>query len=217
MWVCMQESAMSQSTDQELFRICYSCHCSYRELEFFIKYLKPRQIEACVVPRNMEEAHVLQLLREVSGMESGCMDPPLLTVSNRRGTRDGMSGDVTTAYSSQRTEQQNTITPQNETNIKEAGHCNIQNEEGYVDSEIYRLHTEQQNTITLQNETNIKEECQCNMQNEEGYVDSEIYRLIAEDLKPKIGDQDVNIRHRMSQAFLNAAVALKKPVVRESC
>jgi hypothetical protein len=74
-----------------------------------------------------------------------------------------------------------------------------------------RRHTEQQNTNTSHNETSMKEASQCNMQNEEAYVDSEIYRLIAEDLKPKIGDRDVDIRHRISQEFLGTASALNKP------
>jgi hypothetical protein len=175
MWFCLQESGVLQSGGQEMYRICYSCHCSYRELEYFIKYLRPRQIEACVVPRNMEEADVLKLLREVSRSGNGCIDPPVLTVSSRRGTRNGVSTDVTAVCSSQ--------------------------------------HTEQQNTITSRNEADVKEGSRCNVQNEEGYIDSDIYRLIAEDLKPKIGDRDVNIRHRMSLAFLNSAVALNKPVV----
>jgi hypothetical protein len=179
MWVCLQESAVLQSADQELFRICYSSHCSYKELEHFIQYLKPRQIEACVVPRNIEVAGVLQLLREVSNWGNSYIDPPVLTVSSKKGTKNRMSVDVTTACSSR--------------------------------------HTKQQNTVTSHNDTNIKEASQCNIQNEEGYVDSEIYRLIAEDLKPKIGDRDVNIRHRISQAFLETAAALNKPVVRENC
>lgn len=170
---------MSQSADQELFRICYSSHCSYRELEHFVQYLKPRKIEACVIPRNMEAADVLQLLREVSRWGNGYVDLPVLTVSSRKDTRNGMSTDVTTVCSSR--------------------------------------HTEQQNTIASHNETKMKEASQCNMQNEEGYVDSEICRLVAEDLKPKIGDQDVDIRHRISQAFLETAAALNKPVVRENC
>lgn len=170
---------MLPSAYQELFRICYSSHCSYRELEHFVQYLKPRQIQACVIPRNMEAADILQLLREVSRGGNGCIDPPVLTVSSRKDTRNGMSTDVTTVCSSR--------------------------------------HTEQQNTVTSHNETNMKEASQCNMQNEKGYVDSEICRLIAEDLKPKIGDQDVDVRHRISQAFLETAVALNKPVVRENC
>jgi hypothetical protein len=175
MWVCLQESAVLPSTDQELFRICYSCHCSYRELEHFVKYLKPRQIEACVVPQKMEEADVLQLLREVSRWGNSYIDPPVLTVSSRKGTRNGMSTDVTAVCSSR--------------------------------------HTEQKSTMTSHNETDIKEASQGNMQNEEGYDDSEIYKLIAEDLKPKIGDQDANIRHRISLAFLETSAALNKPVV----
>lgn len=179
MWVCLQESAVLPSAYQELFRICYSSHCSYRELEHFVQYLKPRQIEACVIPQNMEAADILQLLREVSRGGNGYIDPPVLTVSSKKDTRNGMSTDVTTVCSSR--------------------------------------HTEQQNTITSHNETNMKEASQCNMQNEEGYVDSEICRLIAEDLKPKIGDQDVDVRHRISQAFLETAAALNKPAVRENC
>jgi hypothetical protein len=175
MSVCLQESAVLKSAYKEFFRICYSCHCSYRELDHFIKYLKPKQIEACVVPQNMKESDVLQLLRDVSRLGNGYVDPPVLTVSSRRGARNRISTDVTAVCSSQ--------------------------------------HTERQNTITSHNETDIKERSQCTLQNEEGHVDSEIYRLIAEDLKPKIGDRDVNIRHSISLAFLNAAVALNKPVV----
>jgi hypothetical protein len=127
----------------------------------------------------MEAADALQLLREVSMWGNGSIDPPVLIVSSRKDTRKGMSTDVTTVCSSR--------------------------------------HTEQQNTVTSHNETNMKEASQCNMQNEEGHVDSEIYRLIAEDLKPKIGDQDVDIRHRISRAFLETATALNKPVMRENC
>lgn len=130
---------MLQSDNQELFRVCYSCHCSFRELEHFIKYLKPRQIEACVIPPNMKEEDILQLLKEVSRWENGLTDAPVLTVSSRKDNEKMMSADKTTFCSTRHAEQQNMTTSHNDTLVKEANGGNLQNERVHVDAEIYRL------------------------------------------------------------------------------
>ena len=135
----MQESAVSKSSDQELFRICYSCHCSYRELEDFIRYLKPRQIEACVVPWNMKEADVLWLLKEISRWGDGFTDAPVLTVSGSKDTENGVLTDITSVCSKRFIEQENTSTSDSETDVNKAYGENVQNEGHHVNPEIYRL------------------------------------------------------------------------------
>lgn len=133
------ESAVLKCNDQELFKICYSSHCSYREVEHFIRYLKPRQIEACVVPRNMKEADILRLLKEVSRWGDSFTDAPVLTVSSSKGTENGMSTDVTSVCSIRLTEQQNMSTSDNETDVNKAYGGNVQNGGHHVDPEIYKL------------------------------------------------------------------------------
>lgn len=130
---------MLQSNDQELFRVCYSCHCSYRELEHFIKYLKPRQIEACVVPPNMKDADVLHLLREVSRWGNDFTDVPVLAVASRKGSENGILTDTETFCNTALTEQQNATTSGNVVVEKETNVGNMQNEGGQDDAEIYRL------------------------------------------------------------------------------
>lgn len=129
---------MLQSADQELFRVCYACHCSYRELEHFIEYLKPRQIEACVIPQNMEETNILQLLRVVCRWGNGSADAPVLTVS-RKVTKNGMSTEVATFCSTVLAEQQNATTSVNVMVAEEADGGNMVIEGGHDDAEIYRL------------------------------------------------------------------------------
>jgi hypothetical protein len=135
----LQESAVKKSDDQELFRLCYSCHCSYRELKHFVGYLKPRQIEACVVPRNMKEADILWLLKEISGGGDGFTEAPVLTVSGGKGTENGMLTDMTSVCSKRHTEQENTSTSDSKTDVNKAYGGNVLNEELRVNPEIYRL------------------------------------------------------------------------------
>lgn len=135
----MQESAVKKSDDKELFRICYSCHCSYRELEVFVRFLKPRQIEACVVPPNMKEADVLRLLKAISRWGDGFTDAPVLTVSGSKGTENGMLTDMTSVCSKRLTEQEKTSTSDSETDVNKAYGGNVQNEGHRVNPEIYRL------------------------------------------------------------------------------
>jgi hypothetical protein len=122
-----------------MFRICYSCHCSYRELEDFIRYLKPRQIEACVVPPKMKEADVLWLLKEISRWGDGFKDAPVLTVSGSNGTENGMLTDMTSVCSKTLTEQECTSTSDSESDVNRAYGGNVQNEGNHVNPEIYRL------------------------------------------------------------------------------
>jgi len=133
------ESAVLKSNDQELFRICYSCHCSYRELEDFVRYLKPRQIEACVVPRNMKEADILWLLKEISRWGDGFTDAPVLTVSGSKDTENDVLTDMTSVCSKRLTEQENTSTFDSETDVNKAYGGNVQNKGRHVDPQIYRL------------------------------------------------------------------------------
>jgi len=133
------ESAVLKSSDQELFKICYSCHCSYRELEDFVRYLKPRQIEACVVPRNMEEADILWLLKEISRGGDDFTDAPVLMVSGSKGTANGTLTDMTSVCSKRVTEQENTSTSNGETDVNKAYGGYVQNKEHHVNPEIYRL------------------------------------------------------------------------------
>jgi len=133
------ESAVLKNNDQELFRICYSSHCSYRELEDFIRYLKPRQIEACVVPRNMKEADILWLLKEISRWGDDFTEAPVLTVSGNKGTENGVLTDMTSVCSKRLTEQENTSTSDSETDVNKAYGGNVQNEGHCVNPEIYRL------------------------------------------------------------------------------
>jgi hypothetical protein len=135
----LQESAVLKSNDQELFRICYSCHCSYRELEDFVRYLKPRQIEACVVPRNMKEGDILWLLKEISRWGDGFTHAPVLTVSGSKGTENDVLTDMTSVCSKRLTEQENTSTFDSETDVNKAYGGTVQNEGRHVDPEIYRL------------------------------------------------------------------------------
>jgi hypothetical protein len=135
----LQESAVLKNNDQELFRICYSSHCSYRELEDFIRYLKPRQIEACVVPWNMKEADILSLLKEISRWGDDFTEAPVLTVSGSKGTENGVLMDMTSVCSKRLTEQENTSTCDSETDVNKAYEGNVQNEGHCVNPEIYRL------------------------------------------------------------------------------
>lgn len=128
-----------KSSDQELFRICYSCHCSFRELEEFVRYLKPRQIEACVVPLNMKEADILWLLKEISRGGDGFTDAPVLTVSGSKGNENGVLTDMTSVCSKRPTEQENTSTSNSETDLNKVYGVNVQNEGHHVNPEIYRL------------------------------------------------------------------------------
>lgn len=132
------ESAVLKSSDQELFRICYSCHCSYRELEDFVRYLKPRQIEACVVPLKMEKADILWLLKEISRGD-GFTDAPVLTVSGSKGTENDVLTDMTSVCSIRLTEQENTSTSNSEADVNKTCGGYVQNEGHHVNPDIYRL------------------------------------------------------------------------------
>ncbi|PSN56700.1 hypothetical protein C0J52_00035 [Blattella germanica] len=84
------ESAVLRSDKENVIRVCYSCHSSYRELKYLVNYLNPRQIEACVVPLKMKEAHVLRLLRDMCDSEN----EPTLSISKRKVlVRSGMRID----------------------------------------------------------------------------------------------------------------------------
>ncbi|XP_021932271.1 protein artemis-like isoform X2 [Zootermopsis nevadensis] len=132
------ESAVLQSDDQELFRVCYSCHCSYGELEHFIKYLKPRQIQACVIPQNMEEAGILDLLKKVSRWGNGSSDMPLITVS-KKCTKNGISSDMATFSTTALMKQENAASSGNFVVVEEASRGNMPIEWSNDDAEIYRL------------------------------------------------------------------------------
>jgi hypothetical protein len=153
----LQESAVLKSSDQELFRICYSCHCSYRELADFVRYLKPRQIEACVVPPNMEEADVLWLLKEISRWGDGFTDAPVLTVSGSKGTENGVLTDMTSVCSKRLTEQENTSSSNSETDVNKACGGYVQNEGHHVNPEIYRLIAEDFKPKTGDSDVDIRQ------------------------------------------------------------
>jgi hypothetical protein len=133
----LQKSAVLWSNDGRV-KICYSCHCSYRELEHFVKYLKPRQIEACVVPCNVKEANILQLLKEVSRWGDGSADAPVLTVSSRKNTENGMLTGMTSVCIKRHTEKQSTGTSDNETDVNKACGGSMQNEWHHGNTQIYR-------------------------------------------------------------------------------
>ncbi|XP_069698466.1 protein artemis-like [Periplaneta americana] len=88
------ESAVLKANGQELIRICYSCHCSLRELEDFIKYLKPKQIEACVLPPGMADTNIMQLLEEVSTWDNSS-ERPVLTIPSRNMKRVTHAENIT--------------------------------------------------------------------------------------------------------------------------
>ncbi|KAJ9574846.1 hypothetical protein L9F63_008006 [Diploptera punctata] len=195
------ESAVLRSEEDNLIRVCYSCHSSHEELKYFISYLKPKQIKACVVPLRMSEIQTLNMLRKMCLPIYGKDNMPVLTVSKRKETP---SINVSPKANNVKTLEECLSDEMEFTEMPSSSQTNVSDRRSLKEyKDNMESEEEEENVVEIKSmsTTDVLQ------------TDADIYRLIAEDLQPKSGDQDADIRQSMSLAFLQAAVDKKKPVI----